>query len=96
MRVGPRAVVIVEFFLVLFLFAFSGIVIDRELLRGVSKQISYALPWASGFQILRRTVLIGSPLTSLTSDLAFILGITVMFYAIAYAMFAFSRERVAF
>jgi ABC-type multidrug transport system permease subunit len=95
-RVGPRAVVIVEFFLILFLFAFSGLVIDRELLRGISKQISYALPWASGFQVLRRTVLIGSPLTSLAGDLGFILAFTIAFYTIAYAIFVLSRERVAF
>jgi len=95
-RVGTRAVVIVEFFLILFLFAFSGLVIDRELLRGISRQISYVLPWASGFQVLRRTVLIGSPLTSLVGDLGFILAATVVFYATAYVIFRFSRERVAF
>jgi ABC-2 type transport system permease protein len=96
LRVGPRAVVIVEFFLVLFLFAFSGLVIDKELLRGVSKEISYALPWAYGFEILRRTVLIGRPLMSLSSDLQFILAATVAFYATSYAIFTFSRERIAF
>jgi ABC-type multidrug transport system permease subunit len=95
-RVGPRAVVIVEFFLVLFLFAFSGLMIDSELLRGVSKDISYALPWTYGFQILRRTVLIGSPLTSLGDYLLFVLGATVLFYVAAYAIFTFSRERFAF
>jgi ABC-2 type transport system permease protein len=95
-RVGPRAVVIIEFFLVLFLFAFSGLLIDSELLRGISKDISYALPWNYGFQILRRTVLIGTPLTSLTGNLLFVLGATVLFYATAYAIFAFSRERLAF
>ncbi len=95
-RIGPRAVVIVEFFLILFLFGFSGLIIDRELLRGVSEQISYALPWASGFQILRRTVLIGSPLTSQMGDLGFILASTVAFYTLAYAIFLYSRERIAF
>jgi ABC-2 type transport system permease protein len=96
LRVGQRAVVIVEFFLVLFLFAFSGLIIDKELLRGVSKEISYALPWAYGFEILRRTVLIGRPLISLPSDLQFILVATVVFYGASYVILAFSRERIAF
>jgi len=95
-RVGARAVVIIEFFLVLFLFAFSGLIIDSELLRGISKDISYALPWNYGFQILRRTVLIGAPLTSLTGYLLPVLGATVLFYVSAYGIFAFSRERLAF
>jgi ABC-2 type transport system permease protein len=95
-RVGQRAVVIIEFFLVLFLFAFSGLLIDSELLRGISKDISYALPWNYGFQILRRTVLIGSPLTSLAGNVLFVLGATVLFYVTAYAIFVFSRERLAF
>jgi ABC-type multidrug transport system permease subunit len=95
-RVGPRAVVIIEFFLILFLFAFSGLIIDSELLRGVSKDVSYALPWTYGFQILRRTVLIGSPLTSLAGYLLFVLGATALFYVTAYAIFTFSRERFAF
>jgi len=96
LRVGARAVVIVEFFLVLFLFAFSGLIIDRELLRGVSKDVSYSLPWTYGFDILRRTVLIGRPLLSLTTDLQFILAFTLAFYVTSYAIFAFSRERIAF
>ena len=95
-RVGPRAVVIIEFFLVLFLFAFSGLIIDSELLRGISKDVSFALPWNYGFQILRRTVLIGTPLTSLTDYLLYVLGATVLFYTLAYAIFAYSRERLAF
>jgi len=96
LRVGARAVVIVEFFLVLFLFAFSGLIIDKELLRGVSKEIAYALPWTYGFEILRRTILIGRPLTSLASDLQFIVAAALAFYVTSYAVFAFSRERVAF
>jgi ABC-type multidrug transport system permease subunit len=96
MRVGPRAVVIVEFFLVLFLFAFSGLIIDRELLRGVSREISYVLPWTYGFEILRRTVLIGRPLLSLTSALQFVVGATILFYAAAYVIFALGRERISF
>ena len=96
LRVGARAVVIVEFFLVLFLFAFSGLVIDKELLRGISKTISNTLPWAYGFEVLRRTVLIGRPLLSLTQDLQYIFAATLGFYAAAYALFVRFRERLAF
>jgi ABC-2 type transport system permease protein len=96
LRVGARAVVIIEFFLVLFLFAFSGLIIDKELLRGISKIISNILPWAYGFEILRRTVLIGRPLLSLRFDLEYIVATTLVFYAAAYALFAWSRERLAF
>lgn len=96
LRVGARAVVIVEFFLVLFLFAFSGLVIDKELLRGVSKTISNILPWAYGFEILRRTVLIGRPLLSLTTELQIIISSTLLFYLTSYAIFAKFRERLTF
>jgi ABC-2 type transport system permease protein len=96
LRVGPRAVVIVEFFLVLFLFAFSGLIIDRELLRGVSREISYILPWTYGFEILRRTVLVGRPLFSLTSALLFVVGATILFYVVSYVIFALARERISF
>jgi len=96
LRVGQRAVVIIEFFLILFLFAFSGLIIDKELLRGASQSISSALPWAYGFDILRRTVLIGRPLISLTSDLQLLLAATALFYVASYVIFALSRERIAF
>jgi ABC-type multidrug transport system permease subunit len=96
LRVGPRAVVIVEFFLVLFLFAFSGLMIDRELLRGISREISYILPWTYGFEILRRTVLVGRPLFSLTSPLLFVVGATILFYVASYIIFVLARERISF
>jgi ABC-type polysaccharide/polyol phosphate export permease len=79
---------------VLFLFAFSGFIIDRELLRGVSSTISYSLPWAYGIEILRRTVLIGQPLTALASQLAFVLAATVIFYTLAYVLLRLFRERL--
>jgi ABC-2 type transport system permease protein len=96
LRVGQRAVVIIEFFLILFLFAFSGLIIDKELLRGLSQNVSSVLPWAYGFDILRRTVLVGRPLLTLTGDLQFLLGATTLFYIVSYIIFALSRERVAF
>ncbi len=96
LRVGTRAVTIVAFFLILFLFAFSGLIIDKELLRGFSKVISNTLPWAYGFELLKRTVLIGNPLVSQTADVA-IIGIgAVVFYVTSYLLFAAKRERVAF
>jgi ABC-2 type transport system permease protein len=96
LKVGARAVVIVEFFLVLFLFAFSGLIIDKELLRGVSQVISNLLPWDYGFDILRRTVLIGRPLLSLGNDLGIIFAATIVFYAASYAIFRMTRERLVF
>ena len=92
--IGVRAVIIIEFFLVLFLFAFSGFIIDRELLRGISSTISYALPWAYGIDILKRTILIGQPLLALTTQLGFIVASIVVFYGIAYVLLKLSRERL--
>jgi ABC-2 type transport system permease protein len=92
--IGVRAVIIIEFFLVLFLFAFSGFIIDRELLRGISSTISYALPWAYGIDILKRTILIGQPLLTLTAQLGFIVASIVVFYGIAYVLLKLSRERL--
>jgi len=93
--VGVRAVIIIEFFLVLFLFSFSGFIIDRELLRGISSTISYSLPWAYGIEMLRATILIGQPLVSLTSQLQFVLVSIVVFYGLSYLLLRLSRERLA-
>lgn len=92
--IGVRAVIIIEFFLVLFLFAFSGFIIDRELLRGISSTISYLLPWAYGIEILKRTILIGRPLLTLTTQLGFIVASIVVFYGTAYVLLKLSRERL--
>jgi len=91
---GVRAIIIIEFFLVLFLFAFSGFIIDRELLTGISSALSYSLPWAYGIEILRRSLLIGQPLLTMTRQLAFVLGATAVFYALAYLFLRLSRERL--
>ena len=91
---GVRAIIIVEFFLVLFLFAFSGFVIDRELLRGITRTISYSLPWAYGIEILRRSILIGQPLWQMTSQLMLVLIATIAFYGISYILLRLSRERL--
>jgi len=92
--VGVRAVIIIEFFLVLFLFSFSGFIIDRELLRGISRTVSYLLPWAYGIEMLRRTMLIGEPLLSLTSQLQFVVASIVAFYGLSYILLRLSRERL--
>ena len=92
--IGVRAVIIIEFFLVLFLFAFSGFIIDRELLRGISSTISYLLPWAYGIEILKRTILIGQPLLTQTSPLGFIVASIAVFYGTAYVLLKLSRERL--
>lgn len=93
--VGVRAVIIIEFFLVLFLFSFSGFIIDRELLRGISSTISYLLPWAYGIEMMRATILIGQPLLSLTNQLQFVVISIVVFYGLSYLLLRLSRERLA-
>jgi ABC-2 type transport system permease protein len=93
--VGVRAVIIIEFFLVLFLFSFSGFIIDRELLTGISSTISYLLPWAYGIEMLRATILIGQPLLSLTNQLQFVVISIVVFYGLSYLLLRLSRERLA-
>jgi ABC-type polysaccharide/polyol phosphate export permease len=92
--IGMRAVIIIEFFLVLFLFAFSGFIIDRELLRGISSSISYVLPWAYGIEILRRTILVGQSLLTLGSQLEFITASIAVFYGLGYVFLKASRERL--
>jgi len=94
MKLGQRAVVIVEFFLILFLFAFSGLIIDKELLVGISQMIATLLPFTYAFDALRRTVLLGRPLLSLTWDLEYLIVSGVMFYAISFLLLAKSRERL--
>ena len=94
LRMGQRAVVIIEFFLILFLFAFSGLIIDSNLLVGFSQAISNALPFSYAFDALRRTVLLGRPLLSLTFDLEYLIGSVIVLYALAFILLHFSRERL--
>jgi ABC-2 type transport system permease protein len=94
LRVSARAVVIVEFFLVLFLLGFSGLAIEKELLRGIARTIAYVQPWAYGFDALTRTILTGQPLLSLTSELRIITFAIIVFYALSYALLALWRERL--
>ncbi len=95
LKVGTRAVVILEFFLILSLFAFSGLVIDKELLRGVSQTVSNFLPFTYGFDALKRTILIGEPLLTLTTDLQFMIGSMILFYALSYVLLVLTRERLS-
>lgn len=94
LKMGQRAVVIIEFFLILFLFAFSGLIIDSNLLVGVSQVISYLLPFTYAFDALKRTVLLGRPLLSLTYDLEYMIGSIIASYVIAFVLLHFSRERL--
>jgi ABC-2 type transport system permease protein len=94
LKVGQRAVVIIEFFLILFLFAFSGLIIDSNLLVGASQVISYSLPFTYAFDALKRTILLGRPLLSLTFDLEYMIGSIVASYALAFVLLHFSRERL--
>jgi ABC-2 type transport system permease protein len=94
LKVGQRAVVIIEFFLILFLFAFSGLIIDSNLLVGISRWVSYALPFTYAFDALKRTVLLGRPLLSLTFDLEYLIGSMLVFYATSFILLHFSRERL--
>ena len=94
LKMGQRAVVIIEFFLILFLFAFSGLIIDSNLLVGISQVISYLLPFTYAFDALKRTILLGRPLLSLTFDLEYLIGSMLVSYAIAFLLLHFSRERL--
>ena len=94
LKLGQRAVVIIEFFLILFLFAFSGLIIDSNLLVGISQVVSYLLPFTYAFDALKRTVLLGRPLLSLTFDLEYLIGSVIVSYALAFVLLHFSRERL--
>ena len=94
LKLGQRAVVIVEFFLILLLFAFSGLVIDKELLVGVSQTIATILPFSYAFDALRRTILLGRPVLSLTYDLEYLIASGFLFYATALLLLSKSRERL--
>jgi ABC-2 type transport system permease protein len=94
LKMGQRAVVIIEFFLILFLFAFSGLIIDTNLLVGVSQVIGNTLPFTYAFDALRRTILLGRPLLSLTLDLEYLIGSIIVSYTLALALLRLSRERL--
>jgi ABC-type polysaccharide/polyol phosphate export permease len=95
LKVSTRTVVIMEFFIVLSLFAFSGLVVDKDLLPGIAQLIATNLPFTYGFDALRQTILVGRPLLSLTTDIQVIVGTTVCFYVLSLIMFAKFKERLA-
>jgi ABC-2 type transport system permease protein len=94
LKLGQRAVVIIEFFLILFLFAFSGLIIDINLLVGVPQVIGNLLPFTYAFDALKRTILLGRPLLSLTFDLEYLIGSILASYAVALVLLHVSRERL--
>ena len=81
-------------FFILFLFAFSGLIIDTNLLVGISHTIGVALPFTYAFDALKRTILLGRPLLSLTFDLNYLFGSIIITYAIAVLLLRASRERL--
>ena len=95
LKVSTRTVVIMEFFIVLSLFAFSGLVVDRDLLPGIAQVIATYLPFSYGFDALRQTILVGRPLLSLTTDIQIIVGTSACFYILSLIMFAKFKERLA-
>lgn len=94
LRISARTVVIMEFLLVILLFAFSGLIIDKELLVGVSSTVADLLPWSYGFEALRRAILLGHSLGELAYPLGVMAGVTVVLYLAAFAMFSRMRERL--
>ena len=94
LKLGQRAVVIIEFFLILFLFAFSGLIIDINLLVGISQVIGNLLPFTYAFDALKRTILLGRPLLSLTFDLEYLIGSILASYAVALVLLHVFRERL--
>jgi ABC-type multidrug transport system permease subunit len=94
MKMGQRAVVIIEFFLILFLFAFSGLIVDINLLVGASQVVGSLLPFTYAFDALKRTILLGRPLLSLTFDLEYLFGSILASYALALVLLHISRERL--
>jgi len=94
-KVSARTVVILEFFLILSLFAYSGLFIDRDLLTGIAQAVATYLPFSYGFDALRQTILVGRPLLSLATDILIIIGSTACFYIISLVMFANFKERLA-
>jgi ABC-2 type transport system permease protein len=95
LKVGTRAVVILEFFMILSLFAFSGLVIDKELLQGISRTISNLLPFTYGFDALKRTILLGEPLLNLSTDLQSMIGSAMLFYGLSYVLLVLRREKLS-
>jgi len=95
LKVGLRAVVILEFFLVLMLYAFSGLLIDKELLLGGAAVIANSLPFSYAFDAMRRTILVGRPLLSLTTDLNVMAVSIVGLYVFSYVLLFTFRERLA-
>lgn len=95
LKVGLRAVVILEFFLVLMLYAFSGLLIDKELLLGGAAVIANSLPFSYAFDAMRRTILVGRPLLSLTTDLTVMIGSIIGLYVCSFLLLYRFRERLA-
>jgi hypothetical protein len=64
------------------------------LLVGASQVVSNFLPFTYAFDALKRTILLGRPLLSLTFDLEYLIGSIVASYSIGFVLLHFSRERL--
>lgn len=94
LKISTRTVVIIEFLLVILFFAFSGLIIDKELLVGISSTVADLLPWSYGFEALRRSILLGHSLTEMSRPLGIMIGVTIALYLAAYFSFRKLRERL--
>jgi hypothetical protein len=70
------------------------LIIDTNLLVGVPQVIGNLLPFTYAFDALKRTVLLGRPLLSLTFDLEYLIGSILASYAFALVLLHVSRERL--
>jgi len=89
-RVSGRAVVISEFLLIIVLFAFGGLIRDRDLMTGSALFVSDLLPWTYGFDALRKIILLGWNLVEVLPELTLLSLYTLGFYLAA--IFVFQRR----
>ena len=91
-RVGGRTVVISEFLLVIVLFAFGGLLRDRDLMTGNALLLSNFLPWTYGFDALRKTIILNWGFEGILPELGILMLYSLAFYAAAVLLLHFRRE----
>ncbi len=91
-RVGGRTVVISEFLLVIVLFAFGGLLRDRDLMTGNALLFSNFLPWTYGFDALRKTIILSWGFERILPELGVLAFYTLAFYVVALFLFQIRRE----
>jgi len=88
-RVGGRTVVISEFLLVIVLFAFGGLLRDRDLMTGNALLLSNFLPWTYGFDALRKTIILNWGFEGILPELGILMLYSLAFYAAAVLLLHF-------